>query len=107
MQEMSTESRDWVQAYVSARKEGDLFDPTALTVEFAFTTGSTKPGVDDWTTGSWDGDEPRQPTGEYVAQVLVGPDGDIELEAGTYTGWVRVTDDPERPVIPYGQLRVV
>lgn len=77
-------------------------DPTADVVEMAFMATTDKPGDDDWQTGSW---EPYGGRGPYVARCLIG-DGDdaVALDAGKYTVWVRITDDPEIPAKPAGNL---
>lgn len=99
-------SREYVSVAITARTAGTPVNPTADVVEFAFTTVTAKPAAGDWKTGSWDGTEPRPPGGAYTAHCLVGPGGTVALPAGQYTMWVRVTDNPEVPVIPFGRLRI-
>lgn len=61
--------------------------------------GAEEPAEDDWTPADvWDG---------TVAKVLIGPGGTLELEDGTFRVWVRVTADPEIPVIRGGLLRIM
>lgn len=68
-------------------------DLSADPVSLAFkTTG--KPSGGDWHAAAWD---------DKAARILIGPGG-VALTAGTYTVWVKVTDDPEIPVIPAGSL---
>lgn len=76
-------------------------DPTSDPVEMAF-MDSGAPDEPDWTGGSWASGGPP-----YVALCLVGPDGGVELAVGTYTVWLRITDNPERPAGPVGTLRIV
>jgi hypothetical protein len=97
-------SREYVSAAITANAAGTPVNPTNDVVEFAFTAVSTAPAPSDWKPGSWDGTQPRTPGGAYIAHCLVGPGGTIQLPAGRYTMWVRVTDNPEVPVIPFGQL---
>lgn len=75
-------------------------DPTGDVVEFAFVT-TDRPGDTDWETGGWDPDVTT-----YDARILVGPGGTVELDAGTYGCWIRVTDNPERPAIYFGTMIV-
>ena len=98
-------SLQYVQAAVTATVAGAAYNPTADTVQFAFTANGVQPGTSDWKTGSWDGTNPR-PNGSYVAQCLVGPGGAIALTTGTYTVWIKVTDSPEIPVINVGLLKI-
>ncbi|MCI3277643.1 hypothetical protein [Streptomyces cylindrosporus] len=95
-----------MSAAVSVSTAGTPVNPTSDVVEFAFTTGIAKPASGDWKTGSWDGTEPRAPDGAYLARCLVGPGGTVELPVGQYTMWIRITDNPEVPVIPFGLLRI-
>jgi hypothetical protein len=43
----------------------------------------------------------------YIAQCLVGPDGGVTLATGTYTIWVKVTDNPQVPVEPVDLLQII
>jgi hypothetical protein len=82
-----------------------LTDPTAGSVEFAFTT-TGRPGPSDWVAGSWDGDPVE--TGPYHrarARVLVGP-GYRELPLGSVAVWVRTSSAPENIVKVAGSLDV-
>ena len=99
-------SREFVAVAITAKTAGTSVNPTSDTVEFAFTTVTAQPATGDWKTGSWDGTQPRQPGGAYIAHCLVGPGGTVTLPAGTYTMWVRITDNPEIPVIPFGRLQI-
>ena len=61
-------------------------------------SGVEEPAEDDWMPADeWDG---------TTAKLLIGPDGTLELEDGTYRVWVRVTATPEIPVIRSGLLRI-
>ncbi|MEU5043161.1 hypothetical protein [Streptomyces griseorubiginosus] len=106
MQRIDRSSREYAQASVRASVQGEPYNPTADAVEFAFTAVTAKPTTGDWKTGSWDGTQPRPPGNAYIAHCLVGPGGTVELPAGTYTMWIRITDNPEIPVIPFGRLQI-
>lgn len=65
-------------------------DITADPVWFAFPARGVKPTDPDWVAATYMGpDEPN------VWAVLVGPDGDKELDVGIYDVWQKVTDSPE------------
>lgn len=94
----------YVQVLVKSTVHGAPYNPSADAVALAFIVGSGNPGPSDWHSGSWD------PTGpiQWVAQCLVGPGaGGVSLSVGTYNVWVRVTDNPEIPVVEVGQLVIV
>lgn len=99
-------SLEFVAVAITATAAGTPVNPTADLVEFAFTEVTAKPASGDWKTGSWDGTAPRTPGNAYIAHCLVGPGGTVALAAGRYTMWVRITDSPEVPVIPFGLLHI-
>ena len=73
------------------------YDPTGDAVQFAFpplTYPPTSPVT--WFTGSW----VTFPGPVYWAQCLVGPaNGGAPLAQGQYQAWVKITDNPEIPVL--------
>jgi hypothetical protein len=73
------------------------YNPTADVVQFAFTPSSypeTSPVT--WYTGSW----VTYPGPQYWAQCLVGPaNGGVVLTLGSYQVWLKITDNPEVPVL--------
>jgi hypothetical protein len=105
MQRIDRSSRAFVQASVRASVQGEPYNPTADVVEFAFTEVSGRPVT--WYSGGWDGTGPISGSTAYRAQVLVGPGSTgPTLTPGMYTVFIRITDNPEQPVIPVGQLTV-
>lgn len=89
-------TKEYVRVPVAAKENGVVVDPTnpVLTVEMAFTTGAD-PSV--WSAAGWETDGTT-----YFARILVGGPSTgaaVELAAGTYVAWVRITDTPERPVV--------
>ena len=98
------DSRQYVQAQVAATVAGQPYNPSTDLVDFAFTTGSNRP--DTWYTGSWD-TRATNGTHTYWAQILIGPgsSGPI-LAVGRYMVWIRITDNPEQPIIPVGWLAI-
>jgi hypothetical protein len=96
-------STQYVQVQVTVRSPA-AYDPTADTVQFAFTPLTypvTEPS--GWATGSW----ATFPGPAYWAQCLVGPGaGGTALSIGTYQGWVKITDNPEVPVMQPFTLQI-
>ncbi|MFI1535567.1 hypothetical protein [Streptomyces anandii] len=105
MESVDRDSREYVQAEVAVTVQGQPYNPTGDVVEFAFTAIGGRPST--WYPGGWDGTQPIPGTNAYRAQVLVGPaSGGPILAAGRYAMFIRITDTPEQPVIPVGQLTV-
>jgi hypothetical protein len=90
-------STQYVQVRVQGVSPDGPYDPTGDTVAFAFTPdGPPFTDPSEWTAGTW----AVYPGPQYWAQVFIGPDGgDIALAAGAWLGWLRITDNPEVPVI--------
>lgn len=82
---------------------GGAINPTGDTVQFAFTLGGANPST--WYAGTWASTTPLT-SGAYLAQCLVGPGGTVALTRGSYSCWIKITDNPEIPVIPAGQLQI-
>jgi hypothetical protein len=82
----------------------------ATGADIAFMTGSTRPGALDWNPAElipnsgdplWDDAVAAVGAGsDYYVAVLVGAfgTGGVELAAGTYMVWLRLTDTIEQPV---------
>ncbi len=104
--QISTGSLEYVRVPIRAVAAGAVVDPTGSDVEMAFLRGAAAPADGDWKTASWDTDTTTYPP-TYRAQCLVGDGGAVELTAGTYRVWVRVTDSPETPVKAAGHITVV
>lgn len=85
---------------MSATKLGLPYNPTSKTVQLAFPVSGQAPAT--WVDGTWE-TTPSQ----YLARALVGPGGAIQLDPGTYDVYVKITDDPEIPVVAaQGELEV-
>lgn len=100
----STLSTVYIKSQVTATVNGvSPYDPTGDVVEAAFVAPGVTPGALDWKLGSW---ETLNST--YRARCLVGPGvgAVINLAAGTYVMWLRITDNPEIPVLEAGNVRV-
>lgn len=65
--------------------------------EIAVIASCNEPVEADWKSATWD-------DGSY--KLLLGPDGDLTLTAGTYTAWVRLDAAPENVVRRSGPVRV-
>jgi hypothetical protein len=100
-QRQSAASLEYVNVRVTAKLVKTAYNPTTKPVDMAFVSTSSSPADDDWNTAEWETVD-----GEYIAKCLVGPTGTRSLDPGTYAVYVRVTDDPEVPVIYAGVLEV-
>lgn len=91
---------------VSATQAGAAYNPTADVVQFAFMPTPTQvPGNADWQTGSWD-TSTASVLFPYNAKCLVGPGGTITLGIGTYVTYVKISDNPQVPVLIAGYLQI-
>ncbi|BFP50016.1 hypothetical protein KCMC57_63840 (plasmid) [Kitasatospora sp. CMC57] len=98
MHTIRAESREYVPYAVTATVAGAPHNPTADLVEFRFSPVGTDATLATWHTGSWD-PTPNPGTSVYTALCLVGPGGTVTLPAGHYNCDVRITDNPEAPVM--------
>ncbi len=97
---------EYVLIPVSATKAGISYNPVSDVVQFAFMPTPTQvPQVSDWVSGAWDTDTTNI-LYPYNAKCLVGPGGTIVLGIGTYIIYLKITDNPEIPVLVAGQLQV-
>ncbi|MFD0393347.1 hypothetical protein ACFQ3Z_16065 [Streptomyces nogalater] len=81
------------------------YNPTTDPVDFAFAPIGARPTT--WYPGGWDGTAAIPGSNAYRAHVLIGPGSTgPTLAPGRYAVWLRITDDPEQPVINIGQLFV-
>lgn len=99
-------STEYILVPVSATKSGVSYNPTGDVVQFAFMPTPTQvPQVSDWVAGSWDSD-PSNVLYPYSAKCLVGPAGVATLGLGSYVIYLKITDNPEIPVLIGGQLQI-
>jgi hypothetical protein len=101
----SSLSTQYVQVLVQVTAAAP-YDPSRDTVSWAFTPASAFPAQQPatWNPGSWD----VWPGPLYYAQVLIGPaNGGIVLSTGTWQSWVKISDDPEIPVLQPFLLQIV
>jgi len=103
---MSRLSTQYVFIPVQATKSGVAYNPTGDPVVFAFMPQATQvPQVSDWVAGSWDTNT-TSVLYPYSAKCLVGPSGTTNPGIGTYYMYIRVTDNPEIPVLLGGILQI-
>jgi hypothetical protein len=94
--EISASSLQYVKVPVAAKLAGAVVNPTGDVVALAFPTPGAPPIT--WYTGAWETDSSAS-TPVYLARTTVGPGGTAVLAVGSYEIWVKVTDNPEIPVL--------
>lgn len=98
MRDLSSLSTQYVRVKVTATDEnGNPLTISGDTVQFAFTRLTDNPST--WVAGTWGASN--------VARCLVGPGGVITLTPERYQVWIKITDNPEIPVIKVDTLTVV
>jgi hypothetical protein len=103
---MSHLSTEYVIIPVNVTKAGAAYDPTNDVVQFAFMPTQTQvPQSGDWIAGIWE-EDPTSVLYPYLAQCLVGPSGTTTLTVGLYVIYLKITDNPEIPVLIGGQLEI-
>ncbi len=101
-------STEYVIIPLNATVNGQIHDPTGDLLQFAFLSNqSASPGNTDWVVGIW-GTNSNSSLYPFLAECLVGPAGGvINLGTGVYVIWIKITDNPEIPVLQAGMLTVV
>lgn len=79
-----------------------LGNPSADPVSMAFLAGKGYPQAGDWKTGTW----VQAQSGQWIAQVQVGPLGLITLTPGIYFHWIKIVDPTETIIRCIGLLEV-
>jgi hypothetical protein len=103
---MSQLSTQYVFIPVTATKSGIPYNPTGDPVVFAFAATATHvPQISDWVAGSWDVNT-SSVLFPYSAKCLVGPAGIINPGIGRYYMYIKITDNPEIPVLLGGLLEI-
>lgn len=105
---VSSLSTQACKVVVRSNRSGAQYDPTSDTVEMAITTPGAKPVDDDWHIAEWETDDSTPAIPVHIAQIIVGPapGADVAVGPGVYGVWVRITDNPDTPVIEAGRLTV-
>lgn len=100
--DLSSASTQDVFVPVTAGINGVAYDPTADPVSLAFLPNGVTPSIGDWHNATW-----QTLGGVNNAVCLVGPaNGGVVLATGTWTTWVKISDDPEVPVLQAGYLNI-
>ena len=103
---MSQLSTQYVFIPVQATKSGVAYNPTGDSVQFAFAASATYvPQSGDWVAGSWDTNT-TSVLYPYSAKCLVGPAGTTNPGIGRYYMYLKITDNPEIPVLIAGLLEI-
>jgi hypothetical protein len=93
-------SLEYLPIKVTAFKLGAAYDPTSDPVQIALPIINTDPSV--FKNATW------QTVGsDSVAEILIGPGGDFELDLGDYDIIIKITDNPEIPVLRAGRLSII
>lgn len=100
---MPRQSIERIGYMVRALTAGTPVDPSAGTVQFAFTAGPP-PVNGDWKAGTWE--TLTGPPVQYAARCLVGPGQTADIGRGFWIVWVRITDSPGVPVRAIGTLTI-
>jgi len=99
-------STQYQQTLIAVTSVSGDYNPTSDTVSWAFANANAYPAAapSEWTAGEW----VTYPGGQWWAQVLVGPaNGGLVLGTGTWQAYLRITDDPEVPVLAPFLLQIV
>jgi hypothetical protein len=97
-------STEYILIPVSVTKAGAPYNPTSDTLQFAFMPTPVQiPQSGDWVSGTWETDSANI-IYPYTAKCLIGPSGTVTLGTGTYIIYLKITDNPEIPVLAGGQL---
>ena len=96
---MPVESVEYYRVKVTAEIAGSAYDPTGDVVSFQFVPLAGERSSASPVEGSWE-----TVNGAHYAMCLVGED--VSLEAGTYSVFLTISDDPETPVDEVGTLKL-
>lgn len=95
--QVSSQSKQYVTVPVAEVITGG--DPTGDDVALAFPIPGDEPTT--WFAGQWLTED-----GIYYAQALIGPGTSATLDVGYYNIYVKITDNPEIPVLLSGLLEI-
>jgi hypothetical protein len=99
---IASASLEYIRIPVSVTIAGIPYNPTADSVQMAFTSTMREPVFGDWNQGSWE----TTGAGSFYALCLIGPGGSVVLTAGTWFVWVKIADTPEIPVKAAGSITI-
>lgn len=93
-------TKQHVKVGVRFMSEGAEVDISTDPVSLAFPVYGVDPVALDWLTSDWEVvANPAVGNYKYLARTLIGPGSAKTLPVGLYDVWVKVTDNPESPVI--------
>jgi len=101
--QISALSRQYIQVPVTEVVSWLPADPTSNLVYMAFKLGRNPPADVDWVAGSW---QTSSVNGQYFAQCLIGPGTGTVLTQGEWAVWLKITADPEQPIIQTGTIAI-
>lgn len=104
MLRINSQSLEYVKVPVFAKKAGVAYDPSTDVVEMTFVQSETLPANPTWYDATW---EPR--TGGQSARCLVGPAPGVVQLTADHDPWyvfIKISDNPEVPVIEAGPIEV-
>ena len=108
MEERPAQSKEYVRVRTSAVDEnGATVNPTVDSVSLAFIAeGEAIVGSSTYVAGTWETDASDASNPIYYARVLAGPGAAYVPTAGTSVDvYIKVTDNPEVPVVKTGTVR--
>jgi len=94
------DSLEYLPVKVQSFKLGAPYDPTSDPVQIALPIINESPTL--FKDATW-----QTVDGDYIAEILVGPSGDFNLDTGDYDIIVKITDSPEVPVLRAGRLSII
>lgn len=98
---IQSSSSEFFRVLVTATDSSGSINPTGDTVDFAFISGTDEPtSSTTWSAGSWE-----STSSPYVARILIGGTGTV-LSVGTYGAWIKITDNPEVPILACGVVTI-
>lgn len=81
-------------------------DPLTDDIEAAFVAAADEPSGGDWQDAEWEPGQTWAAGSAVWARILVGPNGGVELDPGSYMLRARITDDPEILEPDIGSIRI-
>lgn len=101
-------SLQYIIVPVEGRDDNGPLDPTIYPVEFAFLGQDETPDGDTtWHAGTWFTEEQPYLPDIHKAKILIGPGGAVELTAGSWSVWVKVTHTVEASVERANHILIV
>jgi hypothetical protein len=98
---LAAASTEYIRVPVTATEAGEPVDITGDTVALGFTDSWNSDAPAEWHPATWE-----TINDVHTARLLIGPGTDVALTAGAWDVWVKVTDNPETPVLKAGVLRI-